>query len=381
MSASTTLAALWHRSGRITPVPRAALTFVRLTVPALGRRQLLAAVRLQLTQYMPAGPFGFVCRAQRGGSVVAWAWAIGADAGSPRRSGYWAESALDAPAQGLRLVRRSAGFEAQQWVNGELLHSRWFEAMPNPDDWQRFARGCGVDPQDHPLPKPAVAARPARPPRGWRAGDNLPETDPWQGWHWQVGALVAGAVVAAALGAHMQARDQLRIDTQRLAALSSGREAALQARTGYEQAATDLESLRALAPRLSQLELLDRVTTSGIFTPVAATNPSAPRPPPAQAGAGSVPGMPLVPVTTAPAATRLLEWDYRNGQLKMKLELPDRNVTLLGITRRLEQVPGLGLLRVGQDSADNTLTLSALVVEEAGSAANAAGLRRASTGR
>ncbi len=359
MTASTPSAAPWRPSAGATPVPRRALTFVRLPMPTLARGQLLDAVRLQLTQYVPAGPFGFLCRTQTGGTLLVWAWTLDATARSPRRGG-WAECVLDVPAQGLRLLRRAEGFEAQQWSGGELLHSRWFAALPDAADWQRFVRGCGADPNEHPLPEPTVAAALRRPARGWLAGDNLPAVDPWQGWRWRVALLLLGAVAAAALGVHLQARRQLRIDTERLLTLQGSREASLQARAHYEKASRELEALRALVPRLSQLELLERVTASGIFTS-APTNDSATAAK-AQATAPAS-GAPASAAATGSDGARMLEWDYRNGQLKITLELPDRNVTLLDVTRKLESVPGLGALRVGQDSAGNALTLSASIAE------------------
>ncbi len=357
MTASTPSATPWRPSAGAAPVPRRALTFVRLPMPALARGQLLDAVRLQLTQYLPAGSFGFLCRTQAGGTLLVWAWALDGNVRSPRRGG-WAESVLDEPAQGLRLLRRAEGFEAQQWSGGELLHSRWFEALPDAAEWQRFVRGCGADPAEHPLPEPTVAPALRRPARGWLAGDNLPAVDPWQGWRWRVALLVLGTVAAAALGVHLQARQQLRIDTERLQALRGSREASLQARARYEQSASELEALRALVPRLSQLELLERVTASGIFAPAVAA--SAPL---AKAPAVPAPGLPASASATGAVGARMLEWDYRNGQLKITLELPERDVTLLDVTRKLESVPGLGALRVGQDSAGNALTLSANIAE------------------
>jgi hypothetical protein len=356
---TTPFTAFWQRSPKGNTVPRQALTFVRVPMPALGRRQLVDAVRLQLTQYLPAGPFGFVCKTQGGGMLVAWAWVIDQAAGSPARGRGWAESALDEPAQGLRLVRRSSGFEAQQWTGGELLHSRWFATLPGQADWQGFARGCGVDPQTQPLPEPTVAPALTHPGRGWLAGDNLPAVDSWQGWRWQVGLLLLGAVAAAALGVHLQTRQQLQTDSQLLQALRSGRESSIQARTRFDLASAELQALQALAPTLSQLELLDRVTASGIFSPPATTAGAAP----AKPAPSLAPGMPAAAAPAQPAGPRLLDWDVRNGQLKMTLELPERDITLLDITRRLESVPGLGLLRVGQDGTSNALTLSARVVE------------------
>ena len=360
---TTPSTATWSASAANAPVPRQALTFVRLAMPQLGRGRLLDAARLQLTQYMPAGPFGFVCRTQTHDHVIAWAWVLTGTAGSPRRQGSWPEPAADEPAEGLRLLQRSAGYEAQQWAGGELLHSRWFAALPDEAEWQRFARGCGVDPQSHPLPSPVVAQQRRRLARTWLAGDNLPASDPWQGWRWQAGLLLLGAIAAAALGLHLQAREQLRIDTLRLKTLRSSREASLQARVAFEQASTELEALSALAPKLSQLELLDRVVASGIFAPIKAAEPTKPPAAAPTLTPGMPPGIPASIGQPGITLTRLLDWDFRNGQLKLTLELPERDVTLLDITRRLEAVPGLGVLRVGQDSAGNTLTLSGTVTQ------------------
>ena len=347
MTASLSQAAWWPTRAARVLVPRRSLSFVRLPMPGLGRRQLRDAVRLQLTQYMAGAPFGFICRDQAAGIVAAWCWGLGVDGGSPLRSASWPESALDEPASdGLYLRRRMQGFEAQQWKAGELLHSRWFASSPDTEGWQAFARGCGVAPQDHPLPAPSVARTRSPPTRGWLAGDSLPAPDPWQGWRWQAAVMALGALVAAGAGMHLQARAQLSQDSPRLQALRSGREAALQARAHYEITAADLEALRALVPRLSQLELLDRVTASGVFQPVALSVAAGP------ANAAS-----------APPRAQLLEWDYRNGQLRLTLEFPERDIRLLDVTRRIEKVPGLGALRVGQDSADNTLSLTASVTD------------------
>jgi hypothetical protein len=97
---------------------------------------------------------------------------------------------------------------------------------------------------------------------------------------------------------------------------------------------------------------LDRVVGSGIFSnkPVASKVAAAAAPAPA---AG--------PFVATTVGAQLVEWDYRNGQLKLTLELANAELTMLDITRRLERVPGLGPLRIGQDGGGNLLTLSAAV--------------------
>ncbi|MDE2367959.1 MAG: hypothetical protein KGN16_03225 [Burkholderiales bacterium] len=373
MKLANVLAALGRTDASNDRIARRDLTFIRLPMPALGRAKLLDAVRLQLTQYLPPRPYAYLCRVQAGGNVQVWAWTLEPGLQGPLRSRAWPEPALEPPGQGLRLLRRTPGYEAQFWADGELQHSRWFEREPEDSDWQLFARGCGVDPQSHALPQPATLACSPRPGPGWLAGDSLPAGDPWRGWRWQAAALALGAVACAGIGAQWQAVQQLETDSTRLETLRREREASLQARARYERVHAELDALQALVPRLSQLELLDRVAASGIFAPTAKAGGTPALPGSAPGGAGAT--------AATLTAARLLEWNYRSGQLKLTLELPDREMTLLDITRRLEAVPGLSALRVGQDSAGNSLSLSATIAELAppptgsGNARELAGIR------
>lgn len=341
-----------------TIVPREALTFVRLTMPAVGRSRLADATRLQLTQYMPPGSFGFVCRTQRNDEVLAWAWRIDASNSSPGRPGkQWPEPALDPPGDGIRLVRRVAGFEAQHWQDSELRQSRWYPDVPAEGEWSRFVRGCGVDPSSQPLPQPTALQRLNRPAAGWLAGDNLPAADRWQGWHWQAGVLAAGCFAAAALGVQLRAVDELSAQKHRLAALRSGHEASLKARERYQQVSAELEALSALTPKLSQLALLDRVVGSGLFAPLQLPGSGASAADAPAAAAPGPPGLPAAPAAPKVARVRLLDWEYHNGQVRMTLELPGKEVSMLDVARRVESVLGIGSLRIGQESSGNTITL------------------------
>ncbi|MEO5732845.1 MAG: hypothetical protein ABIN96_00035 [Rubrivivax sp.] len=328
-------------------------TFVRLPMPGVVRRQLAGALRLQLTQYQHGGLFGFVWRQQQDGMVAAWMWPIDSAVHSPRQRGAWAEPALEAPGSGLRIVRRQDGAEGQCWSpTGDLTHSRFFADGATDAGWLAFVRGCGLDPDAHPLPA-AVDAAPL--PRGnvrWQPADNLPAADPWKGWGWKAALVALGAVVAAGAGAHLQARRQLQEENDRLQALKGGRESSLLARATYQRAATELGALRRLVPATSQLELLARVAESGVFERLATSGAPV---------ANLAPGSPAATDT----AVRLREWAYTDGQLKMTLALPGNNaLPLLQVTRRLESVPGLGPLQVGQEGAGNSIALSTRVVAE-----------------
>lgn len=324
-------------------VPRQGLAFLRLSLPSLPARRLAEVVRLQLVPFMPPGPFAFVCLREASGTVAAWAWSAAGE-GWPAQA--QPEPLFEASAEGFRLLRRSPGFEAQHWQGGELLHTRWFESMPDQAAWATFARSSGADPEHHPCPQ-AVVAPEADVARGWIAGNNLPPADPWRGWRWQAAVLVAGIAVAFALGVDVATRQRLSADRAELARLRSDREAAVRARTRYDELDAEVQSLSLLVPRVSQLDLLSRVVASGIFG-----SPPAPPDPAASS-----------PSDAAPPPTRLLEWDYRNRKLTMTLELVGPDTTMLDVTRRLERVPGLSGFKVGQDASGNQLTLSATVDE------------------
>jgi hypothetical protein len=334
-------------------VPRQALTFTRLRMPELRDSQLRQAMLLQLTQYVGAGPFAFVCKRQSDAQVAAWTWSV--DSSSGFTAAQLPEPLLDEPAAGLRLVRRSGGFEAQHWRENELHHSRWFPVAPDLAQWQNFARGCGFDPAATPQAEAFVAATKSRPERGWLAGNSLPVQDPWRGWRWQLAVLLVGALVAAAGGFHWQTREQLTLERQRLVMLRASRESVIRDKNQYEQVQGELQILRALTPRLIQLELMDRVVASGVFGVGKVNNVAA--------AASSTQRSKQNLVASGATGAQLVEWDYRNGQLKLTLDVGGADLTMLEITRRLERIPGLGPFRVGQDASVSLFTLSTTVDE------------------
>lgn len=331
----------------VASVPRRELRHLQLSLPPLPARRLPAAVALQLTQHMAPGGFAFVCRREPAGEVTVWAWS----ASGPTEAAAWPEPLLEAPAaDGARLLRRAPGFELQRWRDGRLTHSLWLPSAPDAQEWVAFARGAGLATDDHPLAPVPVAAAAAARPGGWTRGDNLPRSDPWRGWRWQAALVALGCLVAGAAGMHLQTRQQLASDRQWLAALRSERQASLQARARHDAARAEFDTLLALAPRMSQLELLDRVVTSGIFEPATVADTPAPQQAPQATGATAA---------AALAAPTLQEWDFRGQQLRLTLELPEGDFGLLDRTRRLERVPGLRDLKVGQESTVSTLVLTA----------------------
>ena len=343
------------------PVARARLQALRLKLPGLKRAQQLAAVRLQLLSFYPTGHFAFAWREFAPGDVSVWAWALESTEDTPRRQGHqWPETLLETDGNGLHLLQRQPGFEGQHWADGQLQSSQWWPHLPSEAEWARFARATGHDADEQPRPTPRQRTQQAMPPRQWLRGDNLPKPDPWQGWRWQAALLVLGIAISAALGVHLQTRSQLQHDKQLLAELRKQRETALSQRAKYEQLREDHEALLSLAPQLTQLELLDRVISSGVLavpvTQAGLASQASATAAPTAGNAFTAPAPGAVPATVPTPV--LAEWDYRNAQLKMTLDIPEGDIAMLDTTRRIEQLANISGLKIGLESSNNSLTLS-----------------------
>lgn len=343
----------------LVPIERSELRHVTLKLPPLKGRALQAAMRLQLLPYAPAGArLAFVYREQDDGQLQAWLWQPGPDVQARELRQHWPQPLLEQAGQGPRLLARGTGSEAQHWVDGELRLSRWWPGLPSEQDWALFVRAAGLQPDDHPRPQRSAPVALGLPPRHWLRGDNLPAPDAWAGWRWQAVALLLGALVAFGVGAHLQTLRQLRDDQALLTQLRSEREQALGQRSRYLALRDDFEALRELAPRNSQLELLDKVVSSGIL----AAPPALPTPAASAAAANptnnAITAPPPNASVTTPSAPSLAEWDYRNSQLKLALDIPEGQLVMLDITRRIERLQGFSEVRIGLDSTNTSLILN-----------------------
>lgn len=349
-------------------VERAQLQLVTIKLPPLKRKALLAALRLQLLPFMPANAaYAFVCRPLKDGEVQVWAWALDEDAQSAEVRNQWPEPLLEEAGTGLRLIQRGSGAEAQCWHNGTLHQSRWWPRPPSAQDWERFVRAAGEDPDRHPLAATVRPAKLAKPDLDWWRDDTLPTADPWANWRWQAALLGLGAVFAFAVGVHLQTRQQLEHDRSLAAQLRNQRQTALTERARYQALRADYEALSALSPKVSQLELLDKVIGSGVLNP--APTRSDPQvqggsnAPPGSAAAAGISAPPPGYVAPAPTPPILAEWDYRNGQLKLSLDIPEGELAMLDTTRRIEKLPAFGDVRIGLESNNTSLSLSMRVLD------------------
>ncbi len=345
-------------------IERSTLRHVTLKLPPLKGRALQSAVRLQLLPYTPAGAhLAFAYRQQGDGAIQAWLWQPAPNVAARELRQHWPQPLLEQPGDGLRLLARGAGSEAQYWQDGELRLTRWWPTAPSEQDWALFVRAAGLQPGDHPCPPRGAPVELGTPPQGWLRGDNLPAPDPWAGWRWQVALLLLGGLVAFGIGAHLQTLRQLREDQALLTQLRSEREQALGQRSRYLALRADFDALGALAPHNSQLELLDKVVSSGILAtvpglPAPAASATAAKP----AGNTIAAPPPNAPVAVPPAPS-LAEWDYRNGQLKLALDIPEGQLVMLDITRRIERLQGFSDVRIGLDSTNTSLILNMRIAD------------------
>ena len=334
---------------------------------------MLAALRLQLLPFVPpSSVYAFACRPLGNGEVQVWVWRLGQDTQPADVRNQWPEPLLEEPGVGLRLVKRGSGAEAQCWRDGRLYQSRWWPRLPSEQDWERFVRAAGEDPDRHPLPATVRPARLARPELGWLRADTLPAADPWAGWRWQTATLSIGALIAFAMGAHWQTRQQLLHDQALAAQLRDKRQTALTERAHYQAVRADYEALSALSPKVSQLELLDKVISSGVLNPAPARVDQQAQDSATRAATTATPGISALPpgyVAPTPPSPTLAEWDYRNGQLKFSLDIPEGELAMLDTTRRIERLPIFKDLRIGLESSNTSLTLSMRVLGTADGAA------------
>jgi Tfp pilus assembly protein PilN len=126
-------------------------------VPAKNRAQALA---LELAQWTPFAKTSYYI-GWRGAQALVWAWdtdktsqAIEAQGLNSQRVRFFPETVLQsAVPSGLVLTHCLEGYEGQLWQQGHLERSRWWPAVPQPEEWLMFQRDAGIAPteqQNHP---------------------------------------------------------------------------------------------------------------------------------------------------------------------------------------------------------------------------------------
>ena len=297
-------------------------------VPLRARAQALS---LQVAQFSPYPSTGYHVVWQNGLALV-WYWDEAAvrrsQAGAaldPRRARVLPESVLYEPgASGLRLIRNMQGVEAQYWQNGRLFQSRWWKQVPGVGDWLAFQRDIGL-PREHRQPEvppplepelhhtPQLFSSAGAEIAGWRDERVLYALlalalfvpSAWIGAQLLKSELARRAVLAATVEPERRARPQLEARDQAL------------------RAASRSQTLQALDPYPSQLDLMARVASA------------------LPKGAGY-----------------LKEWDFRSGKLKIVLVIQNGALSSSALVSALENAGGFENVQVAPGSDPKALAIN-----------------------
>lgn len=150
-------------------VPRGLCSFRRIRLAGVGaqaNRNALKAAHLKSRQEALPSEDGSLIIADKGDAVLARTSApmagIWGFAKSPAHKGrYLPESlAVEPLDNGLRLVEGLSGYDAQIWIDKNLVASRWWPTLPSAPSWDAFIRAASetLGPIDNAMPAPAAVA-------------------------------------------------------------------------------------------------------------------------------------------------------------------------------------------------------------------------------
>jgi hypothetical protein len=253
------------RGRRYWVVARSLCAFRVFRLPDAERGGLKNFASLKVREWAPYEEVGFHLHLTRDAARI-WVWdaarvrdsMLGAGV-QPGRLAVLPETAVQEPiADGARLLACLEGFEGQQWSGRELKASRWWAALPGPEQWRDFQRAAGRAPTDPEVPN-------SEPPI-WRV---RPWTNSGGAWGRTATARSREAVFAGAtlllagyayLGGSVAHKAWSAAELDAKAKRAEQRSAS--AATDREQALTNLSFLDAFAklrPYPSQLELFARI--------------------------------------------------------------------------------------------------------------------------
>lgn len=144
-------------------------------IPAAKRAQALA---LQLPAWTPFVDSDYAIVWADDGWATVWVWDRAALSAALQTSGVGMPSRRPVPetllrgevAEGLRLLRVFDGFEAQHWVRGQLVSSRWWAERPDDMAVVAFQRDCGLSAQ---VPGLATVIDVPLAPRPWAVPESI----------------------------------------------------------------------------------------------------------------------------------------------------------------------------------------------------------------
>ncbi len=313
-------------------LPRRECHYINLEVRGVPTRAIMGSIRLQLIQLTGVPRLGFAFQVTDGRARV-WYWdenrldldALTAGKLHDGAEGFapWPESILHQPQDdGLHLWQLDLGYEALAIKERQVYRTRWFPTLPDETTWASFVRDAGLLPSA-PLPLPCRLTPLQAPPKGWKLYTTLQTPIGFKAWAIMGAVALLGSVTLVAGLYQLKlelAIDQVRNEVNRI----SGENAstiALQQQIDKHAAYIDL--LRQATPKVLQLELMEELIGSG-----------------------------LIDVS---GKISLLEWEYRNNQLRLMFGIPAEGFALGDFLTRLEALPMFKEIRLLPDTPPRTL--------------------------
>lgn len=312
-----------------TVLPRNQCHFVILNAKGLPPRYLASALSLQLIQLGFVAQPGFAWRVV-GDNAQVWYWDE-AKVRAKLGEGGWVvqpEPLLrSASTGGLRLLRCTAGFEAEYAGANGAFRTRWFAQEPDEAQWAEFCRDAGLDPADHPRGAPKVMPLSAKCAKGWRIHTRLTRTLP--AWAWGLGALVlAYGCVVADLGvkSFRLKQETARIQTK-LDGLQQADATQITLQADIDKLNAMVDRLNALRPKRTQLSLMQSLADLGVV--------------------GLANGVVLT------------NWSYQNHRVSMTFYTAKASLTGSEMVSRIEKMPGLHKVQLMTDAQPGFLIIQA----------------------
>jgi len=318
------------RGRRVWIVSRALCRFFKVPflVEASAARQF-DALKLQIERLSPFAQTG--SHYHFGATAIGlWVWdartieeAADAAGVSAKRLMALPEAALQPTGDGLRLVQCLDGVEGQYWVNGDLIASRWWPAIPDNRNWALFQRGASVSPD-------RLSSEPPEPVRLPWLAKSWTKT-PIEGWvdiaSFDLRVAAAGIGILLLVGYGYLGAEWLRLcwsasDTEsQIAAVSNRNKPLTHARAAAIEDAAVITQLHALDLYPGPLTLMAWVAS-------------------------------ILPKNE----THFTGWSYDRGQLEITLGA-EHPLDATFFVRALDKIPGFKNVSAERAGGDNTLRI------------------------
>jgi len=323
---------------QVIQLPRLQCHWISLDLTGVSRRLLASSIRLQLQHLTGIASIGFVWKIEADQAEV-WYWdeariaaGAGDKAGEAMSAGLapYPETSFRLPlADGLHLLACVDGCEAVFIDGGKLRKTRWFAQAPDSHGWVAFVRDAGRDPAAHPLPEIARPAMSKQVQPGWKLHTGFSNRLSPAFWGGALLLALLGVLLAAALSYQIKlvwTAAEARAEYRRL----SKEHAELIALNRSIGDYTDFFATLANAkPQVSQLLLMRALVAAGVFG--------------------------------ESTKISLLEWEYRNGRLRLLFAVPQEEFSLSMFLSALEGQAEFKDVRLMPDTPPQTVGVQLLV--------------------